>query len=351
MRVPIRFGCDITPDQTLGDVHRALDYAKMVEDYGFDTVMSSDHLFHPFPEFLGRPPPDVFTLLAAMTVKTKRIRLMPAVTDPIRRHPVVVAQAIATLDHLSNGRIMLGYGAGEAFNINPLRDLEWSEPYSRLEEAIMLLKQLWKATGPVTFEGRFFKVRDAEAYFKPLQEPHPPIYIGGYGPKIRRLIGRVADGWIPWTYTPGHYERDLRLIREAAEKAGRTLDDIDTALIVPMVLGKDSEKAWEILSVGVKMTMVVRTQLLKDLGLKADELLDMRNTIFRKDDAEKLKIAAERVPSELVREVAVGGTAEEAIERIDRFVHAGVRHFVMLPYANFEESIKIFGEKVIPHFK
>lgn len=114
------------------------------------------------------------------------------VTDPLRRHPAVTAQLAITLDLISNGRAILGIGAGEAFHLNPY-GIAWERPISRLEEAVRVIKKLWSEDF-ADYNGVFFKLKRAVVIKKSVQKPYPPIWIGAMRPRALRVVGVLGDG-------------------------------------------------------------------------------------------------------------------------------------------------------------
>jgi F420-dependent oxidoreductase-like protein len=165
---------------------------------GFDHLWLFDHLL-PIHQELSEQIHDGWTLLGAMAAVTKRARIGLNVTGNLYRHPGLLAKIAVTVDHLSGGRLEMGLGAGwnepefrmygMAFPKSPL------ERVDRLEEATRVLKLLW--TKPrSTFQGRYYQLADAVAEPKPVQKPHPPIWIGGNGPKrTLRIAAEHADVW------------------------------------------------------------------------------------------------------------------------------------------------------------
>ena len=350
----VRFGCHI---MSFGDVWRTVRYSVLAEKSGFDTLTFPDHLFHPKVEqFFTEPAWEVFTVLTAVWSKTNKVKLMPAVADAVRHHPAEIAHTIATLDHITGGRIMLGLGTGEAFNVLPLENVRWDKPYTRLKEALQIIKMFW-ASGmekPVTFHGEYFRVKEACLGFRPLQRPHPPIYIGGYGPKLRELAGVEGNGWIPWIHAPKLYKHDLGLVIEAAKKAGRDPKEVDPAVIVYTVVSSDSKEAWERIAPRCKIALTLRPALLEGLGYPelSDRSLAMWKMPFTQEKSIKVSDLSKRIPMDAVKEVAVAGTAEEAIRQIQNFIDAGARHLVLLPLIPwFEETIKGYKDTIIQYFK
>lgn len=351
---PIKFGCQII---TYGDINKTIQYAILVEKAGFDAVSLPDHLFHPLDErFLKDPPWDAFTLLTAVGLNTKRVKMMPGVADVLRRHPATVAHIISTLDQLTGGRAMLALGAGEAFNLSSTPDIKWDKPVSILEEAVKVMKLLWKSTrdGPASFNGKHFQLKDAFLSFKPVQPPGPPIYVGGYGPRIRRLVGEIGDGWIPWIDAPETYKKTVNDIENHAKKAGRTMNEIDTAVMVFTSVSIDGDRAKQIITPRTKVSLTTRARLLRELGYDelAREAMDMWKVAFTKEQLNRIYSLADKIPSEVVEKVTVAGTPDEAINKIEEYVKAGVKFLVTIPFPiNFEETINFYEKTIIPYFR
>jgi len=346
------FGCHII---TYGDIPKTVEYAILAEKSGFDAVSLPDHLLHPVEETIFRGHPwDAFTLLTAIGMRTERIKLMPGVSDVLRRHPATVAHIVSTLDQLTKGRAILGLGAGEAFHLDPIPDIKWNDPVGRLREGIQVIRKLWesKVEQPAFFEGKYFKLRNAYMGIKPVKEV--PILVGGYGPKMRRLIGELGDGWIPWIESPETYRKSFEDIKAHANRAGRNPEELIGAAIIFTSVSKDGERAKEILASRTKMTLLLRNRLLRALGYEelANEAFDMCRMSFEGENVKRLLELAERVPDEAVEAVTVAGTPEEAIEKIEEYRKSGVSFFIALPpLANFEETLSIFERKIIPYFR
>jgi len=348
----LEFGCHLI---TYGDVPKTLEYGILAEKCGFDVLSVPDHLFHPPDEkvFKGHPW-DAFTMLTAIGMRTERIKLMPGVSDVLRRHPATVAHIIATLDQLTGGRALLALGAGEAFHLDPIPDVEWSNPVGRLREGIKVIRMLWESEkgSPAFFEGKYFKLRNAYMGIKPVKRV--PILVGGYGPKMKKLIGELSDGWIPWIESPETYKMGFEEIKNHARKAGRNPEELIGAALIFTSVSKDGERAREILKPRTKMTLLLRNRLLRELGYEelAEEAFDLCRASLEGEIADKLHELVERVPDEAVERVTVGGTPEEVIERIEEYAKAGVNLFIALPYlANFEETLNHFRKDIIPYFR
>ncbi len=168
-------------------------YAQLAEQAGFDFAVISDH-FHPWLEEQGQSP-FAWSVLGAVADRTQRMKLMTMVTCPIvRYHPAIVAQMAATIAIMSDGRFILGLGAGENLNEHVVGK-GWPPAFVRhqmLEEAIDIIRELWK-NDYVSYQGEFFTVHDAKIFSKPAQPP--PIYVAASGSESADIAAKF-DGLI-----------------------------------------------------------------------------------------------------------------------------------------------------------
>lgn len=182
---------------------------------------------------------DVFATMAAAGVLTERIRFGTAVTDVIRRHPVLLAHQAVTIDHLTRGRLILGVGAGKAADLLPY-GFDLDRPVDRLAEALTVVRQLWRGAEPVDFDGEFYQLKGAESALRPYTPGGPPIWIGAQG--LVDLVGRHADGWLPALMPVDAYADAVEEIDTAALEAGRDPASITRALFPVVALTHDPDQ-------------------------------------------------------------------------------------------------------------
>jgi F420-dependent oxidoreductase-like protein len=190
----VRFGLKLSQNATI-DQLRGL--WRLADEAGFDSCWVMDH-FATLGDRDDGPIFETWTMLAAMAQMTTRVRIGCAVVGNTYRHPAVLAKMAVTVDHLSGGRLEFGIGAGWAQNEHTMLGLEFgtrTDRADRLEESVQIIRSLW--TQPrTTFQGRRYRLQDAVAEPKPIQQPYPPIWIGGSGPKrTLRITARYADVW------------------------------------------------------------------------------------------------------------------------------------------------------------
>jgi F420-dependent oxidoreductase-like protein len=169
---------------------------KIGDEAGFDHLWNFDHLA-PINSDPAGPIFEGWALLAAMAEATKRVRIGCLVTGNPYRHPGVLAKLASTVDHLSGGRLEFAIGAGWAENEFRMLGIPFAPAtrFRRLGEALDVIKLLW-TQDVANYEGRYYQLTDALHAPKPLQTPHPPIWIGGDGPeRTLRIAARYADVW------------------------------------------------------------------------------------------------------------------------------------------------------------
>jgi alkanesulfonate monooxygenase SsuD/methylene tetrahydromethanopterin reductase-like flavin-dependent oxidoreductase (luciferase family) len=337
-----------------GDPDKLVEWALLAEKCGFDSIGMIDHLFHPSGLF-SDPAFDVWITLTAIGARTKKVDLMPVVTDPVRRHPATTAHMLATLDQFTKGRALLQIGSGEAFNIKPL-GISWEKPVSKLREAVEVIRRLLEASErqPATFEGKYFSIRNVHLGLDLFRKPRPPIYVGGWGPRTRALAGALGDGWTPWGESPESYAGAAEDVRKAATLAKRSEREFIFANELPTAISNNSEASWKALAPSCRRMLAIRGDLLHRLGFEiADvEKLRMNECMFHTTDRELLTRVMNQIPMEAIRSVAIGGTPDEAIEQIERFKRAGVNELMLAPIGSeFDTTVKMYQQHIIPYFK
>ncbi|MDT0347598.1 LLM class flavin-dependent oxidoreductase [Streptomyces litchfieldiae] len=234
----LRFGSFLTPQHQ--NARHVVDLAVLSEEAGLDLVTFQDHPYQ--PAFL-----DTWTLISWVAARTDRIHLSGNVTNLPLRQPAVLARSVASLDILSGGRIDLGLGAGgfwDAIEAMGGRRLSPGESIQALGEAIDIIRGIWAAEerGALRVDGTFHKVRGAKRGPAPAHDV--PIWLGAYKPRMLRLIGEKADGWLPslgYLSTPTLPEGNA-IIDEAAERHGRDPREIRRLLNINGAFGTSTDQ-------------------------------------------------------------------------------------------------------------
>lgn len=226
---------------------RLAEQATRAERLGFDAVYVSDHFFASLERYGGDETRygalEPLTTLAALAPITERVRLGTLVVSAGFRHPGLLAKMATTIDRLSGGRLDLGLGAGwyadefEAFGY-PFRAA--SDRFDVLEEVLGYLDALFDGE-PASFDGERFALRDAFNHPRPVQEPRPPVFVGGKGgARLLRLVARHADGWnAVWRWTPDAYAERAEAAAAACERERRDPATLRRSLGLFTVVGED----------------------------------------------------------------------------------------------------------------
>lgn len=312
MARPIRFGIQTPPQNTTWNEMR--NTWKLIEELGYDTAWTFDHFFPILTDPTG-PCLEGWVALTALAAATSRIEAGVLVTGNTYRNPAVLAKMAATLDHTSNGRLIMGIGAGwfelehTAYGI-PFYTT--AERIRRLDEAAEIIKRLWSER-QVTFEGRYYQLKDAYCEPKPVRQPRPPIMIGGSGEKMMlRVIAKHADQWNTFG-PPEVFRHKINVLGEHCNAVGRDINEI--------------EKSWAGMGV-VTSSKAEQEQMIKGMAQAFGR------------------------PVEEVEPGLLVGEAEMIRDRIHKFIEVGVTHFIMIanpPYNH--DSIRRFAEEVMPEFR
>ena len=223
-----------------------VEHARAAEALGFDALYVSDHVSLAIERY-GGPPGEYFayeplTTLAAVAGTATRPRLGTLVLAEVLRPAGVLAKALATLDRLCGGRLDIGIGAGwyePDYEAVGLALPSPGERLARLREAVATLDALLPG-GPATVEGRAHLVRDASNLPPAKQKPRPPIFVGGKGDRLLRLVAEMADGWNTcWAWTPDDYRGRLDVLNRACEAVGRDPSSVRRTLGLYALAGED----------------------------------------------------------------------------------------------------------------
>ena len=216
--------------------NRILTAATTAEDLGYSTVWVADHVVFPsqIPGGYVFNPEDPFldplTVLAALAYKTSRIKLGTAVLILPYRHPLAVAKALATIDVLSGGRLVVGVGAGWLEQEFTALGTSIKERGARTDETMDIFKAVWTQKTP-QFSGKHFQFADIKFIPKPVQKPHPPLLVGGMSKGALRRVARRGDGWIAMGKGPDDVKQPLEILRKLTAKEGRNLDDLRICML------------------------------------------------------------------------------------------------------------------------
>ena len=308
-RHPIRFG--LQSGQQLVEWSALRDLWQKADAWGYDSLWAYDHFM---PIFVNPEGPcfEGWTLLAALAQVTTRARVGHLVNGNTYRNPCILAKQATTVDHLSQGRLNLGIGAGWFELEHRQFGIDFKTVRGRLEaleEACQILLGMF--TGEkTTLAGKHYTVTDALCLPRPVQQPHPPLMIGGTGQKVLlRLVAQYADMWNA-SGSAEHIHHLIDVIARHGDAVGRDPAAIEKTVMLPLCYRAPKE----------------RQQFICQL------VAAMRQT----------------TPEDARRQIMIGEKAE-CLDTIERYVAAGATHFIFMiftPY--FLGEIQAFAEEVIP---
>lgn len=212
--------------------------AERAEALGFDSIWVGDSL-------LARPRHDPLTLLAAVAARTRKVELGTAVLLPALRNPVVLAQQVATLDRIAEGRVILGVGIASDWPATRAEFQAAGVPFEkrigRFIEGLALARALWTGR-PVDWDGRW-KVKGGVLGPTPHRPGGPPIWVAGAVPAARERIGRHFDGWFPNSPSVAEYPAQWAEVQTAARAAGRDPASLTGAMYLTLAIDDDTARA------------------------------------------------------------------------------------------------------------
>ncbi len=263
------------------------------EELGVDSLWFIDRLVGPAPI------PEPVVMMAAVAARTRRIKFGPSVLALGLRNPVLLARELATLDVLSGGRLLPAVGLGRddpreaaALGVDPRQKAR------RTDEAIEVMRLLWTHER-VTYHGRHYRLEEVGIWPRPLQQPCPPIWVGGTSDAALRRVARLGDGWLASRITPAEVAAALPRLWQYLEEAERDFERDHVGVIVPVYLHPDRERA---------------------LAMAGDRLAALRAD----------------VP---LTEYAAFGPPEDCLALLRRYVEAGATKFVLLLLCPPQEAL------------
>jgi len=302
-----------------GNLQLTVDWLRHAEKLGCSMAFSAEAWWS-----------DAVTPLAFLADKTNTIKLATGIMQTTARTPAVTAMTALTLHDLSGGRFVLGLGASGPQVVEGLHGVKYNPALSRLRDTVNICRMIFRGE-KVTYAGKSIQLPLPDSEGKAIKIAHEPtdipIYLATLGPNSLRYTGEVANGWLGTSFSPDHPEAHLDYLREGAEKAGRSLDDIDLCVSTRIEIGDDLE------------TMIDkrRPAVAFNMGGMGSADTNFYNDAFKRagyeDDARaiqqlwlngKREEAAQRVPDAMVTEFQVLGPRELIKQRLTKYRDAGI---------------------------
>ncbi len=319
-----------TPAYERLDARVTFELGVTADRLGFDSLWVADHLF------LGRDDAilEGWTTLCALAGATKQAKLGMIHMAHFLRHAPITAKMAATLDQLSNGRLIHFVDGGNRAEEFQRYGLPWEElvemRIKHLVEELELTMALWTHDGRVNYKGQFHQLDGAPFAPKPVQLPHPPIWLGEPNPAMLDAVARYAQGWNSVPVSVEEMERRLVALREACFRAGRDYGEIEKSLEMQILVAPSLDD--------------VRAKLQAMLALNPPESEDEQMTAF-------LSGATDTPPDALTRMTLVG-TPEQVADQIQEYVDIGVSHFMWwFLDAPDEVGMRLFMDEVAPRWR
>jgi len=289
-----------------------LTIAKEAEQLGYDSVWVSDHFVSPNGRSYGL---ETWTVLSALASSTHKIRLGTYVLCNQFRHPSLLARMASTLDNISGGRLELGIGAGWSRDEHVAFGFNWDKHSTRVErlrETVEVIKQLW-TENHVSYDGKYFQLKNATLEPKPLRKLHPHVWIGGSSEAIRKVVAELGDGWIPVLPSLKQLTEGVLQIKEIMGHMERSPQELQVAY---------GGSGCALIAENENLVRKLAEPLIRSMGKPKEEL------------------------------ACLIGTPEQCIQKIERYQKAGAQK-IIAGFYDFPslKGLKLFAKSVIPHFK
>ena len=328
----MRFGIEFVPREPYWKI---MYYVIQAEKGGFSNLWITDH-------FNNR---NVYATLAAASIYTDRMTLGPGVTNPYMVNPVFTAQAVATLEEMAPGRVVLGIGAGDKTTLDTV-GVEMRTPLAAIQESIAIIRGMLDGE-TVSYQGEVFRTAGAKFLFK---TGRIPVYVGAQGPKMLALAGRIGDGVLINACHPRDVEYAVSCVKEGVNQAGRKLGEVDVAVYTAFSIHQDLKKANKAAVPPVSFIVAgCPPQLLERHGIDVGKAGEIKEALKANDWGQ----AFGKVTPEMINAFSVCGTPEMCAERIAELMKSGINQFVVgSPIGhNVREAIDLVSQEIMPHFK
>ena len=312
------FGVFLSPEKN--DFNSILDEAFLCEELGYDSIWISDHLIGMY-ENPGDPRFECWTTSTALLANTTRIKMGQLVMANPFRHPPLLAKMAATLDNISEGRLILGLGTGWHEGEFEAYGYPYESPRDRvrrLDEAAEIIKKMWTEPSP-SFEGDFYRISKAYCAPKPVQRPHPPLMLAGGGEQLTlRTVARYADisNFAAWMGSTKDFRHKINVLNRHCLEVGRDFNEITKSWAAYILISEDEKKAEMDIS-----------EYTKNMQIRCGT-------------------------SSVNRTPRLVGTPENIAAQIESYREEGCELFILrFMGGNQEKELSLFADEVLPEFK
>ncbi len=293
------------------DARALVDYGVRMEELGYESLWAWDHvLLGVDPSF---PIHEPLLILTAVAARTSRIKLGTGILVMPTRNPVILAKELATIDHISNGRLIVGAAVGWYKREFDSLGVDFTKRGKVMEQSLEIINRLW--TEPKV-DGEYppYNLRGAVMYPKPVQKPRPLLLIGGYVDAVLKRAATKGDGWLTYYYTAESFARTWEKVRGFAIEAGRNPDELTSTNQLPICVGP-----------------------------RAKIEGPMKHWLQTEWDYASW--------SESTMESAIMGTPEECVEQLEKHIATGIDRIIFVPYKYEKEQVEAIATDIIPKLK
>jgi len=302
---------NFTKHPEMPDAQGLIEYGVRMEALGYESVWAWDHiLLGVEPSF---PIQESLTILTAVAARTSRIKVGTGILVLPMRNAVLLAKELATIDHISNGRLIVGAAVGWYKREFDSLGADFHQRGKVMEQSLEVINRLW-TEDKVDGDYPPYKLRGAVLYPKPVQKPRPPILIGGYVDAVLKRAATKGDGWLTYYYTADGFARAWAKVRGFAEEAGRDPD-----------------------------TLISTNQLPICIGARAKIEAPMKQWLQTEWDYASW--------SESTMESAIMGTVEECVEQLEAHLATGIDRIIFVPYRYEDEQVEAVANEIIPRLR
>ena len=336
----IQFGVRVPNSGPLSSIENIVKATKEAEELGFDSVWVHDHVVwssemhrHHISSGAAEAITDTqdanfyeaTSILSYLAAETRTITLGVACLVMPCRNPIYAAKQYATLDWLAKGRLIVGVGLGSKATRESdefgVFGVSYDKRGDRADEYIEAMKAIW--TQPIaSYQGQFIGFKNAEIFPKPVQKPHPPVWVGGWMKLAAKRAGKYGEGWIPGWLSPKEMKVGCGILAETARENGRDPSKITIAVEKLATIAKSRDEA---------------------LNLAMPTLKTSSESYER--DIDNMQFALDR---------HIFGSVSDVRRRIDEFIENGVQHFELkIIYPTIDSLLKqmtLWSEEILPHY-
>ncbi len=334
MKFGIHLGSQHLPGESAVDrFHEHVEQVRLLRDLGFDSIWSGQHyLAYPL-QFLQTVP-----LLARLSAEAGQMSIGSDIVILTVQNPVDIAEQIATLDIMTGGRVIFGVGLGYRDVEYDVFGVERKERISRFEEVLTIVRRLW-TEDTVTFDGKHFHLRDVRESLRPVQKPHPPIWIGATNDAAIRRAARLGDAWILTTHASfPTLARQIEVYKAALKEAGKPFPK-ELPRVPELYVAEDDETALRECREYLATKYKAYVAWGQERDVPKEERLDLPF-------------------DELARDRFLIGGPERIIQELERgHRELGITHWLFrvqwpgMPQTLVLKTMRILGEQVLPYFR